>query len=340
MANRRYGYRRITALLGREGRPVNHKRVLRVMREDNLLCLRLRPFVPRTTDSRHGWRAVPNLARGMQPTGCDQLWVADITYLHLAEEFAYLAVVLDAFSRRVIGWSLDTHLRAERLTRDDLTDLALLRLDAMVAILVDDHGLPDKVDYASLQPPDSTGDGVTHHDLVSPSLLDFDFQEWIEELEGRFGEAQKTVAVDGKPAYVNFVSPGQINIQVPADVAVGGSVPVVVRANGVSTTPMMLEIRSAAGGILAPASFRVGDRQFVAATHQDGSFISNGQIANVPASPAKPGEMITFYGVGFGAVNPSGIPYSGQIVDGIIGNDAVEPGKRLGKRDIVRGRGA
>src|SRR5690606_763157 len=60
LANRRYGYRRITALLGREGRPVNHKRVLRVMREDNLLCLRVRPFVPRTTDSRHGWRAVPN----------------------------------------------------------------------------------------------------------------------------------------------------------------------------------------------------------------------------------------------------------------------------------------
>src|SRR5690606_32520398 len=124
LANRRYGYRRITALLGREGRPVNHKRVLRVMREDNLLCLRVRPFVPRTTDSRHGWRAVPNLARGMQPTGCDQLWVADITYLHLAEEFAYLAVVLDAFSRRVIGWSLDTHLRAE---------LALEALDMALA---------------------------------------------------------------------------------------------------------------------------------------------------------------------------------------------------------------
>src|SRR3546814_387318 len=76
LANRRYGYRRITALLGREGRPVNHKRVLRLMREDNQLYLRVRPFVPRTTDSRHGWRAVPNLARGMKPTGCDQFWVA------------------------------------------------------------------------------------------------------------------------------------------------------------------------------------------------------------------------------------------------------------------------
>jgi len=93
---------------------------------------------------------------------------------------------------------IHTHLRGERLTRDDLTDLALLRLDAMVAVLVDDHGLPDKVDYASLQPPDSTGDGVTHHDLVSPSLLDFDFQDWIESLEARFGEAQKGIAVEGK----------------------------------------------------------------------------------------------------------------------------------------------
>ncbi|RWN46445.1 MAG: transposase, partial [Mesorhizobium sp.] len=79
LANRHYGYRRIGALLGREGWQVNHKRVLRVMGEDNLLCLRTRPFVPRTTDSRHSWRVVPNLARGMELTGVNQLWVADIT---------------------------------------------------------------------------------------------------------------------------------------------------------------------------------------------------------------------------------------------------------------------
>ena len=91
---------------------MNHKRVLRLMREDNLLCLRQRPFVPVTTDSRHGWRVVPNLARGMVPTGLDQLWVADITYIRLQEEFAFLAIVLDAFSRRVVGWALDTHLQA------------------------------------------------------------------------------------------------------------------------------------------------------------------------------------------------------------------------------------
>ena len=112
LANRHYGYRRITALLARDGWSANHKRVLRVMHEDNLLCFRSRAFVPSTTDSRHGWRVVPNLARGMELTGLDQLWVSDITYVHLKEEFAYLAVVLDAFSRRVIGWALETHLRA------------------------------------------------------------------------------------------------------------------------------------------------------------------------------------------------------------------------------------
>ena len=112
LAHPHYGYRRIAAQLRREGFAVNHKRVLRLMREDNLLCLRKRAFVPVTTDSRHGWRVVANLARGMVPTGLDQLWVADITYIRLQEEFAFLAIVLDAFSRRVIGWALDTHLQA------------------------------------------------------------------------------------------------------------------------------------------------------------------------------------------------------------------------------------
>jgi putative transposase len=116
LANRRYGYRRIAAQLRRDGLVANHKRVLRLMRQDNLLCLRKRPFVPATTDSRHEWRVVPNLARGLVPTGLDQLWVADITYVRLLEEFAYLAVLLDAFSRRVIGWALDKHLRASLAT--------------------------------------------------------------------------------------------------------------------------------------------------------------------------------------------------------------------------------
>ena len=112
VAHRHYGYRRLNALLRREGWAVNHKRVLRLMRTDNLLCLRRRAFVPATTDSRHDWQVVPNLACGMQVTGLDQLWVADITYLRLLEEFAFLAVILDAFSRRVVGWAVEVHLRA------------------------------------------------------------------------------------------------------------------------------------------------------------------------------------------------------------------------------------
>ena len=112
LKNRHYGYRRITRQLARKGRAVNHKRVLRLMRQDNLLCLRKRSFVPTTTDAKHGWRVVPNVARGMEPGGVDQLWVADITYVRMREEFAYLAIVLDAFSRRVVGWALETHMQA------------------------------------------------------------------------------------------------------------------------------------------------------------------------------------------------------------------------------------
>ena len=142
--NRRYGYRRITALLGREGWQANHKRVLRVMREDNLLCLRVKAFVPVTTDSKHGWRVVPNHARGMILTGLDQLWVADITYIHMAEEFAYLAVVLDAYSRKVIGWALETHLRAE-LAIDALTMAITARQPARGSLI---HHSDRGVQYA------------------------------------------------------------------------------------------------------------------------------------------------------------------------------------------------
>jgi len=106
-----YGYRRITRKLQQRGFAVNHKRVLRMMREDNLLCVRRRRFVV-TTDSRHNLPIYPNLARTMQPTAMNQLWVADITYIRLRTEFVYLAVVLDAFSRRVIGWALGRTLAA------------------------------------------------------------------------------------------------------------------------------------------------------------------------------------------------------------------------------------
>jgi putative transposase len=113
-----YGRPRITAELKRRGWKVNHKRVGRIMREDNLLCLRKRKFVV-TTDSNHNFRVYPNLAGRMELTGIDQLWIADITYIRLETEFVYLAVVLDAYSRRVIGWALDRHLE------DDLAIAAL-----------------------------------------------------------------------------------------------------------------------------------------------------------------------------------------------------------------------
>ena len=106
-----YGWRRMTAELQRRGWAINHKRVYRRMREDNLLCLRKRKFVV-TTDSDHGLSVYPNLTREMILTGLDQLWVADLTYIRLELEFVYLAVILDAFSRRLIGWALDRTLEA------------------------------------------------------------------------------------------------------------------------------------------------------------------------------------------------------------------------------------
>jgi transposase InsO family protein len=115
-----YGRRRITKELRRRGRTANWKRVYRLMREDNLLCVRKRKFVT-TTDSSHGLRTYPNLARQMMLTDVDQLWVADITYIRLQAEFIYLAVILDAYSRRVIGWALDR-------TLEDKITLGALRM--------------------------------------------------------------------------------------------------------------------------------------------------------------------------------------------------------------------
>lgn len=107
-----YGYRRIAAELRRRSFLVNHKAVLRLMREDNLLCLRRKRAFVVTTDSRHTQPVYPNLARDLRPNSINQLWVADITYIRLAREFIYLAVIMDAFSRRVIGWALERYLDA------------------------------------------------------------------------------------------------------------------------------------------------------------------------------------------------------------------------------------
>lgn len=108
-----YGWRRVTAELRRRGWTVNHKKVRRIMREDNLLCLRRRKFRVVTTDSRHSLPLHPNLTGDLTVKAANQLWISDITYIRLETEFVYLAVVLDAWSRRVIGWALANTLEAD-----------------------------------------------------------------------------------------------------------------------------------------------------------------------------------------------------------------------------------
>lgn len=148
--HRRYGYRRVTAELRRRGHAVNHKRVLRIMAKDNLLAVRFRKFVL-TTDSRHDCQVYVNLAMRITVTGINQLWVADITYIRLPTEFVFLAVVIDRFSRKAIGWALDRTLAAR-------LPLAALRLA-----------------ITRRQPPP----GVVHH---SDQGVQYASTEYIEEL--------------------------------------------------------------------------------------------------------------------------------------------------------------
>ncbi len=148
---RRYGYRRISAELRRRGMVVNHKRVARIMREDNLLAVQPRQFVV-TTDSDHQLEVYLNLASRMKLTGIDQLWVADITYIRLKAEFVYLAVMLDGFSRKVVGWQLDRTLASR---------LAITALEQAIA---------------KRQPPP----GLVHH---SDRGVQYASQEYIAILE-------------------------------------------------------------------------------------------------------------------------------------------------------------
>jgi putative transposase len=109
--HRRYGYRRVTVELHRRGMIINHKRVLRMMRTDNLLAVRFRKYIL-TTDSEHDYQVHLNLAARMTLTGVNQLWIADITYIRLRMEFVFLAIVIDRFSRKAIGWALERTLKA------------------------------------------------------------------------------------------------------------------------------------------------------------------------------------------------------------------------------------
>lgn len=108
-----YGYRRVTRALLRQGSRVNHKRVLRIMREHGLLAQVRRAFKVATTDSNHGYRIYPNLLKGLRINGTNQVWVADLTYIRILSGFLYLAVVMDLYSRKVVGWALSKSLKSE-----------------------------------------------------------------------------------------------------------------------------------------------------------------------------------------------------------------------------------
>lgn len=145
LAHRSYGYRRVRAALRKQGFPVNHKKVRRLMREDNLLAVRRRKWVA-TTDSRHQLAVFPNLAPWIEPDGSDQLWVADLTYIRLRSEFVYLAVVLDAWSRRVVGWELGRDLTASLPKRALLNAITERHPEAGLV-----HHSDRGVQYASLE---------------------------------------------------------------------------------------------------------------------------------------------------------------------------------------------
>ena len=141
-----YGYRRVTATLRRQGHVVNAKKVLRLMREDNLLAQRRKPFILPPQGKPEAIIIVPNLVRGLVPSEPDQIWVADITYVHLAKAFAYLAVILDAFSRKAVGWALRDGLDASLAVH--ALDLALEARRPPKGSLI--HHSDRGVQYASL----------------------------------------------------------------------------------------------------------------------------------------------------------------------------------------------
>ena len=145
LAHRSYGYRRVRAALRKQGFCANHKKIRRLMREDNLLAIRRRKWIT-TTDSRHQLAVFPNLAPFLEPDGPDQLWVADLTYIRLRSEFVYLAVVLDAWSRRVVGWALERELTTSLPKKALLQAIAERQPEAGLV-----HHSDRGVQYASLE---------------------------------------------------------------------------------------------------------------------------------------------------------------------------------------------
>ena len=125
-----------------------------------------------------------------------------------------------------------------------------------------------------------------------------------------------SVTIGGVPAYVSYVSPTQVNVEVPDGVPLGGADAVVLTYNAQQSVASQILVTNLQGGILAPASFDVNGKQYAVAYHADNSFVTNGTVPGVQGTPAKPGETIVFYGLGFGPVTQSTAEYAGQIAEG------------------------
>jgi transposase InsO family protein len=188
LGNRKYGHRRVTADLRHQGWSVNKKRILRIMREDNLLCVSRRAYMPATTDSRHTWRVWPNLAKNLVPMAPNQLWVADITYIRLGEAFVYLAVILDVFSRRAIGWSLADHLQASLAL--EALEMALASREVTPGALI--HHSDRGVQYAC-------GDYIARLERagIQPSMSRV-ANPWDNAMAESFMKTLKAEEVDGR----------------------------------------------------------------------------------------------------------------------------------------------
>jgi putative transposase len=161
-----YGYRRVTRALSRQGWTVNHKRVLRIMREESLLCHLKKRFVITTTNSRHGFPVYPNVLADAELSAPDQAWVADFTSIRLRKAFVYLACILDAFSRRCVGW----HLSREMTTQ--------LTRSALHQAIVERHPQP----------------GLIHH---SDRGVQYASRDYVEQLQGI--RAQISMSAVGNP---------------------------------------------------------------------------------------------------------------------------------------------
>jgi transposase InsO family protein len=149
-----YGYRRVTKQLQHEGKVINHKKVLRLMRESDLLCRVRRKWV-KTTDSKHPFPRFPNLIKGMVVSRMNQVWLADITYIRIRTSFVYLAGILDAYSRRVVGYAISAGLETS------------LTIEALHMALAHRHPTP----------------GIIHH---SDQGVQYASVEYVEELH-RYG---------------------------------------------------------------------------------------------------------------------------------------------------------